>query len=147
MFGLPDNYLEIYRNRIQAVTIEQIQEVARKYVKPDEAAIVIVGDGSQLKEQVKPYAEEIEFYNTSGKRKDMSRVAAGDSNDSVAALTGNWSLKIDTPFGQSIPATLTVSHDEGGFSGKVESEMGNGELASITFNDDSFAGVVSFDVA
>src|SRR5256885_7490095 len=76
MFGLPDNYLEIYRNRIQAVTIEQIQEVASKYVRPDEAAIVIVGDGSQLKEQVKPYADDIQFYNTAGKRKDMSKVGA-----------------------------------------------------------------------
>ncbi|MEP6911784.1 MAG: pitrilysin family protein [bacterium] len=147
MFGLPDNYLEIYRNKLQAVTIGQIQEVARKYVKPEEAAIVIVGDGSQLKEQVKPYAEDIEFYNTGGKRKDMSKVAAGESRDSVAVLTGNWSLQIDTPFGQSIPATLTVSHDDGGFSGKVESEMGDGELASVTFDGESFSGAVSFDVA
>lgn len=79
MFGLPDNYLEIYRNRIQEVTIEQIQEVATKYVKPDEAAIVIVGDGSQLKEQVKPYANEIEFYNTAGKRKTIKTAAAAES--------------------------------------------------------------------
>lgn len=143
MFGLPDNYLEIYRNKIQAVTIEQIQDVARKYVKPDEAAIVIVGDGAQLKEQVKPYAEDIEFYNTAGKRKDISKVAEADSGDSVAALTGHWALQIDTPFGQSIPATLTVSHDERGFSGKIESEMGDGELVSATLNGESFAGAIS----
>ena len=42
MFGLPEDYLEIYRNRIQAVTVEQVQEVAAKYVVPDKAAIVIV---------------------------------------------------------------------------------------------------------
>jgi hypothetical protein len=147
MFGLPDNYLEIYRNKLQAVTIEEIQKVARKYVKPEEAAIVIVGDGSQLKEQVKPYADDIQFYNTAGKRKDMSKVTAADSADSVAALTGSWSLQIDTPLGQSIPATLTVSHEQGRFSGAVESEMGNGELASLTFNGESFAGAISFDVA
>ncbi len=144
MFDLPDNYLEIYRNRIQNVTIEQIQEVARKYVNPDEAAIVLVGDASQLQEQVKPYAEHIEFYNTTGKRKTLKTAA---SVDAVEALTGNWSLQIDTPFGQSIPATLTVSHDEGGFSGKVESEMGDGELKSATFDGESFAGTISFKVA
>lgn len=147
MFGLPDNYLEIYRNKIQEVTIEQIQEVARKYVKPDEAAIVIVGDGSQLKEQVKPYAEDIEFYNTAGKRKTIKTAALADLGDGVAALAGNWSLQIDTPFGQNIPATLTVAHGEGGFSGKVESEMGDGELMSATFDGASFAGAISFDVA
>ena len=58
MFGLPDNYLDLYRSQIQSVTREQIQEVANKYVRPDEAAIVIVGDGAQLTEQIRPYAEE-----------------------------------------------------------------------------------------
>ena len=101
MFGLPDNYLEIYRNQIQAVTIEQIQEVARKYVKPDEAAIVIVGDGSQLEDQVKPYADEIEFYNTAGKKKDKPSAPPGYSQEAAAALAGNWSLQIDTPLGQA----------------------------------------------
>ena len=52
MFGLPENYLEIYRDRIQAVTIAQVQEVAMKCVRPDEAAIVIVGDGAQLTERI-----------------------------------------------------------------------------------------------
>jgi zinc protease len=147
MFDLPENYLEIYRNKIQEVTIEDIQEVARKHVTPDEAAIVIVGDGSQLNEQIKPYADQIEFYNTAGKRKTIKADVTVDSPQAVSLLTGNWSLQIDTPFGQNIPATLTVSHDEGGFSGKVESEMGDGELASVTFDGGSFAGAISFDVA
>jgi zinc protease len=69
MFGLPHDYLEAYRNQIQAVTIEQVQEVAQKYVRPDEAAVVIVGDGAQLLEQVKPYTGDIEFYSTAGKKK------------------------------------------------------------------------------
>jgi zinc protease len=147
MFELPDNYLDIYRNKIQEVTIEEVQEVARKHVRPDEAAIVIVGDGSQLEEQVKPYAEQIEFYNTAGKRKNVKPAASADSPEAVSALTGDWLLEIDTPFGQSIPATLRVTHSESGFSGKVESEMGDGELVSATFDGESFVGAISFDVA
>ncbi len=147
MFDLPDNYLDIYRNKIQEVTIEEIQEVAKKNVRPDEAAIVIVGDASELEEQVKPYAQQIEFYNTAGKRKTIKPAASADSVEAVSALTGQWDLQIDTPFGQDIPAKLTVSHGEGGFSGKVESEMGDGELASATFDGGSFAGAISFDVA
>lgn len=147
MFGLPDDYLEIYRNRIQAVTIEQIQQVAAKYIKPDKAAIVIVGDGSQLMDQITPYAEDIEFYNTAGKRKNKSTVAAAVSPDTAITLTGNWSLKIDTPLGQAIPATLILANSLKGLSGRVESEMGNGELLSLTFDGESFAGMISFDVA
>ena len=146
MFGLPQDYLETYRNEVQAVTVEQVQEVAKKYVKPDEAAIIIVGDGAQLLEQVRPYAEDIEFYNTAGKRKDPPKPASY-SPEAAAALAGNWSLMIETPLGQSIPATLILSNIGKGFSGKVTSEMGNGELLSVTFDGESFAGTISFDIA
>lgn len=146
MFGLPENYLEIYRNRIQAVTIPQVQEVARKYVRPDEAAIVIVGDGAQLADQVKPYADEIEFYNTAGKKKEKPSPASA-SPDAAAALAGNWSLNIETPLGQAIPATLILANTAKGISGKVESEMGNGELLSLNIDGESFAGTISFDIS
>ncbi len=146
MFGLPENYLDIYRSRIQAVTIEQVQQVAAKYVVPDKAAIVIVGDGAEVWDQVKPYADEIEFYNTAGKKKAPPRVAT-HSSEAAAALAGDWSLLIETPLGQSIPATLILRNIEKGFSGKVTSEMGNGELLSATFDGESFVGIISFDVA
>jgi zinc protease len=146
MFGLPQDYLETYRRQIQAVTIEQVQEVAKKYVKPDEAAIIIVGDGAQVLEQVKPYAQDLEFYNTAGKRKDPPKPASY-SPEAAAALAGSWSLLIETPLGQSIPATLILSNIGKGFSGKVTSEMGNGELLSVTFDGESFAGTIAFDIA
>ena len=146
MFGLPENYLEIYRDRIQAVTIPQVQEVAMKYVRPDEAALVIVGDAAQLSEQVKPYADEIEFYNTAGKKKDKP-TAAAHSPEQAAALAGEWALLIETPLGQSIPAGLVLRNNEKGFAGEVTSEMGNGKLLAATFDGESFAGTISFDIA
>ena len=68
MLDLPDDYLHTYRERISAVTKDDIQRVAQKYVTPDRAAIVIVGDADEIKEQVKPYSETIEVYDTEGKR-------------------------------------------------------------------------------
>jgi zinc protease len=144
MFGLPDNYLDTYRGHIQSVTREQIQTVANKYVRPDEAAIVIVGDAAQLTEQIKPYAEDIQFYNTAGKKKSKNKAS---SEKSIALYAGNWSLQIDTPLGQSIPATLTLLPGENGLSGKVESEMGSGELLSAIVDGESLTAVVSLDVA
>jgi zinc protease len=77
MFGLPDDYLETYRDRVQAVTLDEIQKAAEKYVTPDEAAIIIVGDGRQIVEQVDPYAKDIQFFNTAGKEKDRPSRATG----------------------------------------------------------------------
>jgi predicted Zn-dependent peptidase len=44
MTGKPMDYYGTYRSKIQAVTKARVQEVARKYIRPDEAVIVIVGD-------------------------------------------------------------------------------------------------------
>ena len=69
MYDLPDDYLETYREQINAVTADDIQRVAQAHVTPDRAAIVIVGDAAEISEQVKPYAETIELYDTDGKPK------------------------------------------------------------------------------
>ena len=147
MLGLPDDYLQTYRDNVQAVTIDQIREVAEKYVKPAEAAIVIVGDGAQLIEQLKPYAEAIEIYNTAGKRKEAPTASASSVGaQNGTALVGTWALEIQTPFGQNIPATLTLVQGTNGLSGKVESEMGAGELASVTLDGNVFHASLSFDM-
>ena len=72
MYDLPPDYLETYRDRINAVTAADIQRVAQAHVTPDKAAVVIVGDAAEISEQVKPYAETIELYDTDGKPKAAS---------------------------------------------------------------------------
>ena len=71
MFNLPDDYLRTYRDQVNAVTTEEIQAVAQKYVTPDQAAIVIVGDAAEIDEQIKPYSNRIEIYNTEGSLRDQ----------------------------------------------------------------------------
>ena len=69
MFDLPGDFLTTYRDQVNAVTTEEIQRVAQAYVQPDRAALVIVGDAAEITEQIKPYSETIEFYDTEGKQK------------------------------------------------------------------------------
>ncbi len=44
IYDLPDDYFESYRERILAVTPEEVQRVAREHLHPERLAIVIVGD-------------------------------------------------------------------------------------------------------
>jgi zinc protease len=145
MFGLPDDYLETYRDRVQAVTIDQIMDVAVRYVTPDKAAIVIVGDGRHIVDQVEPYATDIEFFSTSGKRKERPAIAP-PSEVKVSTITGRWTLEIDTPLGQSIPAVLTLEELPTGLGGKVESEMGDAVLTTAELNQNEFTATLSFDM-
>jgi zinc protease len=131
MLNLPDDYLQHYRDRVQAVTAGEIQRVANKYVKPDEAAVIVVGDGSLVLDQIKPYVGEIEVYSTSGKRKSLDAPAATD-------LEGSWSIQVETPLGQSIPATLTLAREGEGYVARILSEMGDADLGVVDVNDNSF---------
>ena len=139
MLNLPNDYLERYRDRVQAVTVDEIQRVAMKYIRPDEAAMIVVGDGASVLEQIKPYSEDIETYNTAGKRKTA---AAPGTTDPV----GSWSIEVETPLGQTIPATLTIARSGAGFTAVIHSEMGDADLGAIEINNNSFHATTSLEM-
>jgi zinc protease len=55
LHGLPADYLNGYVARVYAVTPQQVQETAKKYLQDDKATIVVVGDKKVVEEQLKPF--------------------------------------------------------------------------------------------
>lgn len=55
LLGLPDDYLARYRDRVAAVTAADIQRVAREHLRPDRAVVVVVGDATQILDNVAKY--------------------------------------------------------------------------------------------
>jgi zinc protease len=51
-FGLNLNDLQTYRERVNAVTVDDVQRVARHYLHPDKLTIVLVGDASAFVKQL-----------------------------------------------------------------------------------------------
>ena len=66
MFDLGRDYLEGYRSRIEAVTAEQVQAAARKYILSDHPAIVVVGDASTLAKDLRTIGP-VELLDIEGK--------------------------------------------------------------------------------
>ncbi|HET7617097.1 MAG TPA: pitrilysin family protein [Vicinamibacterales bacterium] len=52
-YGLDLNTLQTYRERVNAVGVEDVQRVAREYLHPDRLTIVLVGDASAFIDQLK----------------------------------------------------------------------------------------------
>ena len=52
LMGLPVDYLEKYTSRVRAVSPERIRAVAEKYMDPERAAMVVVGDASKIGKQL-----------------------------------------------------------------------------------------------
>lgn len=51
-YGLDLSELEDFRDRVNAVTVDDIQRVAREYLHPDRLSIVLVGDASAFAKQL-----------------------------------------------------------------------------------------------
>lgn len=47
-FGYPPNYLELFRDKVQAVTLKDLQRVAKKYLKPDALTVLVVGNPKDI---------------------------------------------------------------------------------------------------
>jgi zinc protease len=57
LYGLPKNFIEDFRPKIDALTAADIQRAASKYFDTYHAAVVIVGDYDKVKEQVAPFGD------------------------------------------------------------------------------------------
>jgi predicted Zn-dependent peptidase len=64
---LPENYLETYRERIRALTAEDVVAAARRHFDSANAQIVLVGDRAQIAEQAALFGE-VETYDAAGNR-------------------------------------------------------------------------------
>ena len=53
--GLPKDYLEMFTSRVRSVEPDQIQAAARKFIEPSQAAIVVVGDASQIEKSLEKF--------------------------------------------------------------------------------------------
>ena len=74
VYGFPEDYWDAYPAKIMAVTADEVQRVARKYVDPARLQIVAVGDAGKIRAAMEKYGP-VEVYDTEGRP-----VAAAGSN-------------------------------------------------------------------
>jgi zinc protease len=67
LYGLPEDYLDRYRENIAAVTKSEIARVANKYVDPDRTLIVVVGNAEQIREPLGGLGYPIHLLDPEGK--------------------------------------------------------------------------------
>jgi zinc protease len=69
-YALPETYFNTYIERVQAVTLEDVNRVANQHLRPGQMAVVIVGDRRQIEQAlrtVEDLGENITFLDTDGR--------------------------------------------------------------------------------
>lgn len=63
--NLPKDYYANYLKAVEAVTLADIQAIAKKYIKPENAHIVIVGKAADVADNLKPFGE-VKYFDING---------------------------------------------------------------------------------
>jgi predicted Zn-dependent peptidase len=67
IYGFPPDYWDTYPAQIMAITADDIQRVARKYINPDNLQVVAVGEVSKIRPVMEKYGP-VEVYDADGKK-------------------------------------------------------------------------------
>jgi hypothetical protein len=87
VYGLPDNYYSDYISRVNAVTLDDVNRVANRYLDPSKMAIVIVGDRKSIEPGLKELGYDITLLDTGGKSAgELTRTNISIKAKPVAAL-------------------------------------------------------------
>ena len=101
-FNLPKDYYQTYLQRLDAVTIADVQAMAQKYIQPDNCYIVVAGSKDEVAENLKQFDSdgEIDFFDAFGNKLEMMDAALPEGlagmklvSDFINALGGMEKLK------------------------------------------------------
>jgi zinc protease len=125
LYDLPADYLQTYRDEINAISVDDVQRVAKEYLMPDRMVIVIVGDAEQILPQAQPYSDSVEIFDTDGNRRDLSNY--GQPESEPEDFGGSWKLTVDFQ-GQQVPVSLSLDQTGDSATGRLETILGSGDI-------------------
>ena len=64
-YDLPEDYYSNYLKRLQEVTAQDVQDMAQKYIKPDNAYVLVVGKASDVAGGLEQFGS-VQYYDTYG---------------------------------------------------------------------------------
>ena len=70
LYDLPKDYLETYADNVMKVSVQDVQQAAKKAIKEKDLVITVVGDAKKIKEDLRTYAP-IEIYDMGGEQTSL----------------------------------------------------------------------------
>ncbi|TPE45455.1 M16 family metallopeptidase [Pontibacter mangrovi] len=151
-YGLPEDYYPNYLKKVEAVTAEDVQRVAQKYVAPEKMYVLAVGNASEISDKLKKFDKDdsqITYYNAMGEKVDRKAmgVPAGLTAEQVInsyfkAIGGKE--KVESLKDISVTSNATIQgmtlvfkqQQKGNDKFLVQVLMNNNPMQRVTINGD-----------
>ncbi|MBL7861047.1 MAG: insulinase family protein [Cyclobacteriaceae bacterium] len=92
-YNLPKDYYNNYVKSIDAVTLADVQATAKKFIRPENAHIVIVGKGADVADKLKPFGE-VKYFDIYGEPYVPAKVSALPADLTAEKVIANYLLAI-----------------------------------------------------
>lgn len=128
MYNLPEDYYETYLQKLAAVTVEDVSRVAKKYISPSRARIVVVGNKDEVYPKLAAFDKEdgkVQLYdiyanpkkdesetpvNITGQEvieKYIAAIGGADKVNAVTSLDQTYSMEL---MGMSITTNIVQTN-------------------------------------
>ncbi|MBW6499183.1 MAG: insulinase family protein [Bacteroidales bacterium] len=79
-YNLPEDYYATYLEKLAAVSVSDVQAMAAKYLKPDNAIVVVAGNRDEVADNLKKFSatRQIELFDAFGRPVEGPRVVTGE---------------------------------------------------------------------
>ncbi len=149
-YKLPADYYEKYLEVLQSVSPAEVQAMAKKYINPDRAHIVVVGNRDDVAERLKPFSAtgKINHFDAFGNPVTISNKALPPGltadqvlNDYINAIGGLEKiaalkdLQMDATMQMRGPSFDIKSWKKGGTKMAVETSMNGQVMSKQTYAD------------
>ncbi|GGF51229.1 insulinase family protein [Echinicola rosea] len=86
-YGLPSDFYKTYLQRLSALTVGDINAAARKYIKPENMYITIVGNGAEIEDKLEQFGPVSLYDNWGDPAKEIEMT---DANMTAEEVVGNY---------------------------------------------------------
>lgn len=137
-YDLPKDYYATYLQKMNALTVEDVNQTAKNLIDPSKLYITAVGNASDIKDKLAQFGEVTMYDNMGNPAKEMAAVAADVTVESVmenylkaiggkdkakAVKTAKLALEADV-MGNALQIEAVYDAENGGY-GQKTSVMGN----------------------
>ncbi len=100
-YQLPRDYYNNYLKNLEAVTVDDIRQMAKKYIRPSNCNIVVVGNKENVAEKLVRFDSDgvIDYYDPFGRKLEDKKIEVSDKvtaatviNDYIEAIGGKAAL-------------------------------------------------------
>ena len=91
-YGLPEDYYATYLEKLNSVTAEDISDVAARYLKPDQAVIIVAGNRDEVAESLIPFSAtgDVELFDAFGRPVEDAGLIPAPAGYTAETIVNNY---------------------------------------------------------